>query len=70
MYKIKGELTMIMKTIDLTLIPIFAALTAIGAFIKIPIPIVPCTLQYYTNTNSAFYTSIFLLCLRSNFTWC
>lgn len=36
-----------MKTRDLTLIPIFAALTAIGAFIKIPIPIVPFTLQYF-----------------------
>lgn len=36
-----------MKTRDLTLIPIFAALTAIGAFIKIPIPIVPFTVQYF-----------------------
>ena len=35
------------KTRDLTLIPIFAALTAIGAFIRIPVPIVPFTLQYF-----------------------
>lgn len=35
------------KTRDLTLIPLFSALTAIGAFIRIPIPIVPFTLQYF-----------------------
>lgn len=35
------------KTRDLTLISIFAALTAIGAFIRIPIPVVPFTLQYF-----------------------
>lgn len=35
------------KTRDLILISLFAALTAIGAFIKIPIPIVPFTLQYF-----------------------
>ncbi|WFD11069.1 biotin transporter BioY [Tepidibacter hydrothermalis] len=34
------------KTRDMILIPMFAALTAIGAFIKIPIPMVPFTLQY------------------------
>lgn len=31
---------------DLILVAIFAALTAIGAFIKIPVPYVPFTLQY------------------------
>lgn len=36
-----------LKTRDLILISIFAALTAIGAFIRIPIPIVPFTLQYF-----------------------
>ena len=33
------------KTKGLILISLFAALTAIGAFIKIPIPYVPITLQ-------------------------
>lgn len=36
-----------LKTRDLTLIAMFSALTAIGAFIKIPLPIVPITLQYF-----------------------
>lgn len=35
-----------LKTRDLVLIALFAALTAIGAFIKIPAPIVPFSLQY------------------------
>lgn len=35
-----------MKTRDLLLISMFASLTAIGAFIQIPTPIVPFTLQY------------------------
>lgn len=35
-----------MKTRDLLLVSMFAALTAIGAFIQIPTPIVPFTLQY------------------------
>lgn len=35
-----------MKTRNLILVSIFAALTAIGAFIRIPIPYVPFTLQY------------------------
>lgn len=34
------------KTKDMILVAIFASLTAIGAFIKIPIPPVPITLQY------------------------
>lgn len=36
-----------LKARDLILISMFAALTAIGAFIKIPLPIVPFTLQYF-----------------------
>lgn len=35
-----------MKTKEMILVAIFAALTAIGAFIKIPIPFVPFTLQW------------------------
>ncbi len=33
------------KATDITLVSLFAALTAVGAFIKIPIPFVPLTLQ-------------------------
>ncbi|MBV4417928.1 biotin transporter BioY [Clostridium tyrobutyricum] len=35
-----------MKTRDMIMVSIFAVLTAIGAFIKIPIPYVPFTLQW------------------------
>ena len=35
-----------MKTKNLILVSLFAALTAVGAFIRIPIPFVPFTLQY------------------------
>lgn len=35
-----------MKTKNLILVSLFAALTAVGAFIRIPIPYVPFTLQY------------------------
>ncbi|MGI6423874.1 MAG: biotin transporter BioY [Tepidanaerobacteraceae bacterium] len=35
-----------LKTREMILIALFAALTSIGAFIKIPTPIVPLTLQY------------------------
>ncbi|MCT4595738.1 MAG: biotin transporter BioY [Anaeromicrobium sp.] len=35
-----------MKTRELILVALFAALTAIGAFIQIPGPVVPFTLQY------------------------
>lgn len=35
------------KTRDMILVSLFAALTAIGAFIRIPIPYVPFTLQYF-----------------------
>jgi biotin transport system substrate-specific component len=36
-----------MKARDLILCALFAALTAIGAFLKIPIPYVPVTMQYF-----------------------
>lgn len=36
-----------LKAKDITLISLFAALTAVGAFIRIPIPVVPFTLQYF-----------------------
>jgi biotin transport system substrate-specific component len=42
----RGDFIMRLKTKDMILIALFAALTAIGAFIKIPTPIVPFTLQY------------------------
>lgn len=38
------------KTKDLVLIALFAALTAAGAFLKIPVPIVPFTLQFLFTT--------------------
>ena len=34
------------KTRNLILVAMFAALTAVGAFIKVPIPYIPFTLQY------------------------
>lgn len=33
------------RTLSLTLVAVFAAMTAIGAFIKVPLPVVPFTLQ-------------------------
>ena len=33
------------RTLSLTVISLFASLTSIGAFIKIPLPVVPFTLQ-------------------------
>lgn len=41
-----GYTIMKMKARDLNLIALFAALTAIGAFINIPVPYVPFTLQF------------------------
>lgn len=35
------------KTRDMILVALFAALTAVGAFIKIPLPYVPFTLQFF-----------------------
>ena len=35
-----------MKTKDLVLCAMFVALIAVGAFIKIPVPVVPFTLQF------------------------
>ena len=34
------------KTRELVLCALFTALTAVGAFIKIPVPVVPFTLQF------------------------
>jgi biotin transport system substrate-specific component len=45
-----------MKTRDLILIALFTALTAVGAFIKIPVPPVPITLQL----AFVIYAGIFL----------
>lgn len=39
-----------LKTIDLAYISIFTTLTAVGAFIKIPIPVCPFTLQLLFTT--------------------
>lgn len=36
-----------LATRDLTWIALFAALTSLGAFIKIPVPYVPFTLQFF-----------------------
>ena len=38
------------STKDITLIGFFAALVAVGAFIKIPVPVVPFTLQFLFTT--------------------
>lgn len=54
------------KTRTLVLISLFAALTAVGAFIKIPTPVVPFTLQFFfcafsgllLGAKSAFYSQI------------
>ena len=35
-----------MKTKDLVLCAMFVALIAVGAFIKVPVPVVPFTLQF------------------------
>jgi biotin transport system substrate-specific component len=35
------------KTRDMILVALFAALTAVGAFIKVPLPYVPFTLQFF-----------------------
>ena len=34
------------KTRELVLCALFTALTAVGAFIKVPVPVVPFTLQF------------------------
>lgn len=39
-----------MKTKDLALVALFTALTAAGAFIRIPIPVMPFTLQFLFTT--------------------
>jgi biotin transport system substrate-specific component len=45
MFLLFGNPRMKNRVSDLTFISLFAALTAVGAFIKIPIPYVPLTLQ-------------------------
>jgi len=40
-----GRVKKMKKATDTVLIPLFTALTAVGAFIKIPIPHVPFTMQ-------------------------
>ena len=42
---IHGQAKRMKKVTDTVLIPLFTALTAVGAFIKIPVPHVPFTLQ-------------------------
>lgn len=42
------------KTKDIVLCAVFAALTAIGAFIKIPIPVCPITLQFLFTMMAGF----------------
>lgn len=49
-YTKKDEYGMRLKTIDLAYISIFTTLTAVGAFIKIPIPVCPFTLQLLFTT--------------------
>ncbi len=44
-----------MKTRDMILIAMFAALTAIGAFIKIQTPFVPFTLQFFIFVLTVVY---------------
>jgi len=44
------------RNLSLTLIPLFAALTAAGAFIRIPTPVVPITLQ----TLMVYLSGLFL----------
>ena len=43
------------STKDLILIGLFAALTAVGAFIKIPVPVVPFTLQLLFTTLAGLF---------------
>lgn len=48
------------KTRDLCLCAVFAALTAIGAFIKIPVPVCPFTLQLLFTTLAGLLLGKFL----------
>jgi biotin transport system substrate-specific component len=43
----KQEIIMKISVKDLILIPLFTALTAVGAFIQVPLPLVPFTLQTF-----------------------
>ena len=44
-----------MKTKDIILIAMFAALTAVGAYIKIPVPLCPFTLQFLFTTLAGIF---------------
>ena len=47
-----------MKTKDLVLCAMFVALIAVGAFIKIPVPVVPFTLQFlFTMSGGSAFRS-------------
>ena len=51
------------KTRSLVYCALFTALIAVGAFIKIPIPVVPFTLQYlFTMLAGILLGSLFLYC--------
>lgn len=60
-----------LKTREMILISMFAALTAIGAFIKIPIPVVPFTLQYlfcaysgvFLGAKYGLYSQLLYVCI-------
>ena len=62
---------MAIKTRDMILISLFAALTAVGAFIKIPTPLVPFTLQYLfcaysgilLGAKRGFHSQLLYLCI-------
>lgn len=49
---IMSQLALTRNTQDLVLCSLFSALIAVGAFIKIPIPVVPFTLQFLFTTLS------------------
>ena len=60
-----------LKTRDMILISLFAALTAVGAFIKIPTPTVPFTLQFlfctyaglFLGAKHGLYSQLLYLCI-------
>lgn len=43
------------KTVSLLLCALFTALVAVGAFIRIPVPIIPFTLQFWFTTLAGFF---------------
>ena len=60
-----------LKTRDMILISLFAALTAVGAFIKVPTPTVPFTLQFlfctyaglFLGAKHGLYSQLLYLCI-------